>query len=123
MNPVLIIFLVVSTAGVAFLVCFLTALCRDKKGTLSCANDGMPLEEAEGAAKKQSLRGRERQAHAPRPTISKGKWAAVILICTSGISPRVQRAAPIEAAQTAQSAQAMQSRIRKLNIEIFRTAE
>ena len=117
MNPVLIILLVVCIAGVAFLVCFLIALCRDKKGFLSCANDSMPPQEIEGVFKKQSLGG-ERRANASRLSIRKGKWAAVIAICASGISLRAQTSLPIEAAQAAQSAHALQSRIDKLETEV-----
>ena len=50
----------------------------------------------------------ERRGNTPRLTSRKGKWAAVIAICAAAISLRAQTTTPVEAAQAAQCAQAMQ---------------
>jgi hypothetical protein len=90
MHYVITIFVIACAGAVAFLLCFLTALCRDKKGALGCeerAKDRyststrvkshvVPLEPITGG------RSVERQR--------KGWWAAVITICACSMSLRAQ---------------------------------
>jgi hypothetical protein len=49
MNYISIILLAICVGGTAFLLCFLLALCKDKKGTIGCAEPGVERQGAKDA--------------------------------------------------------------------------
>ena len=120
MNYVLGAFLIVGVGAVAFLICFLVGLCRDKKGTLGCMPDLVP----------KKSRTEPTQPGTPEPSQeadgnqigkgsgSNGRWAAIIAFCACAVSLHAQSATPVQSSATVENPHVMQQRIDKLEAEV-----
>jgi hypothetical protein len=104
MRYVLTILVIACTGAVAFLLCFLTALCRDKKGAFGCEERAKHLEPITGSRRVERHR--------------KGWWAAVITMCACSMSLRAQSTGAGDPAPSAETVQAMQERINKLEGQV-----
>jgi len=118
MRYVLTILVIACTGAVAFLLCFLTALCRDKKGAFGCGECAKDRYGTSTRVKSQVVHfepitgGRRVERH------RKGWWAAVITMCACSMSLRAQSTGAGDPAPTVETVQAMQERINKLEIEV-----
>jgi len=93
MQYVLYILFTVAAGAVAFLLCFLIALCGD-------------------------VTRRSRHGHGRGSLAGKGKWAAVVIVCTCVASGHAQSMQGSESSPNTETQQAMQERVNNLENEV-----
>ncbi len=97
--------------AVVFLLCFLAALCRDRRGTINCVQwHPEPPRTNAVESGSSAISGRTKTNQRPdnhRP----GRWAALIVISAAALAARAQATVPGHAWQSARSTQMMQTGI------------
>lgn len=111
MNYVLLIVLAVCMGAIAFFVCVLLALCRDKRDAFNSRKRS-----ADSVRQLLHFEPASEEGHGERN--GRNWWAPVIVLCMCSLSLRAQSAPESSPTAPAETVQAMQARIDKLEGEV-----